>query len=179
MNKTCTICSINKHLSKFYKDKRRSDLHASECKLCKNSSARKHYSENKEGYAEMRAKYYKNNTEKMQSKNKEWVSENREELRQYKREWFKDNPGKTAEYSASRRTKKLQATPAWANQFFIEEFYSQSAELSRIAKDGIKFHVDHIIPLVSDLVCGLHCEVNLQILTARDNQTKSNKFAIL
>ena len=40
----------------------------------------------------------------------------------------------------------------------------------------IPHHVDHIVPLVHELVCGLHCEANLQVLTAQQNLEKNNSF---
>ena len=57
------------------------------------------------------------------------------------------------------------ATPRWADPRAIREFY-------RAAPDG--HDVDHIVPLVSQHVCGLHCEANLQYLPSALNQSKRN-----
>lgn len=69
-----------------------------------------------------------------------------------------------------------QATPSWANIDAIKEIYITAQQL--IAKNGVKYEVDHIIPIQHPLVCGLHVENNLQILTETDNIAKSNNFII-
>jgi hypothetical protein len=74
----------------------------------------------------------------------------------------------TMRYSAS----KLQATPSWADLSKIKEFYITADGLQMLT--GEYFHVDHIVPLRSLLVCGLHTPDNLQILPRTDNLTKGN-----
>lgn len=39
-----------------------------------------------------------------------------------------------------------------------------------------RYRVDHIVPLSSRLVCGLHTHTNLQVITCRENQVKGNHF---
>jgi len=82
---------------------------------------------------------------------------------------------KAAKYRAS----KLQASPAWADKQYIEDIYTGAKEIEAIWKGiGItkKMHVDHIVPLQSNVVCGLHNEFNLQLLTESENCSKGNTF---
>jgi hypothetical protein len=44
------------------------------------------------------------------------------------------------------------------------------------APPGVQYEVDHVIPLLGDTVCGLHCADNLRILEATENRAKGNQI---
>lgn len=88
------------------------------------------------------------------------------------RRWQRNNLTKAAAAVNQREAIKLRAIPAWANKFTINEMY----ELATIYRShGIDAEVDHVVPLRSDRVCGLHTPANLQIITPLENKTKGNR----
>jgi len=97
---------------------------------------------------------------------------NKEFIRQRIRRHQKNNPHIWNALSAKRRASKLQATPLWANKEQIDSIY-YLASINR--KAGHDVQVDHIVPLRSHRVCGLHCESNLQLLQGSDNISKGNR----
>lgn len=68
---------------------------------------------------------------------------------------------------------KINATPAWADRDRIAAVYVEAQRLSELT--GNPHEVDHIVPLQSRLVCGLHVEHNLQVIPASINRSKSNR----
>jgi len=67
----------------------------------------------------------------------------------------------------TRRAKKMERLPAWADIEAIRNFYAK-------CPDGMT--VDHILPLQGVLISGFHVVENLQYLTPRENFSKKNKF---
>jgi hypothetical protein len=68
----------------------------------------------------------------------------------------------------------MKRTPSWADHDAIRAVYEAAASMSRAT--GIKYHVDHEIPLRGKLVSGLHVAENLQIIPARANLSKGRRF---
>jgi 5-methylcytosine-specific restriction endonuclease McrA len=90
--------------------------------------------------------------------------------------WQKLNPAKNCALSAKRHASKIQRTPQWLTPAQISEIQALYVKAKQLEiKTGIKHHVDHIIPLRGENVSGLHVPWNLQVLTASQNQLKSNK----
>lgn len=84
------------------------------------------------------------------------------------------NRGAVNAVVAGRRKSARQATPSWSIDFFVKEAY----ELAALRTDtfGFQWHVDHIVPLKSKLVCGLHSHTNIRVIPAALNKSKSNRY---
>jgi hypothetical protein len=69
--------------------------------------------------------------------------------------------------SLAKEERIARATPLWCDKSAIARFLAARP-------DG--HHLDHIIPLRGETVCGLHLVENLQYLPAQENLRKSNKI---
>lgn len=101
---------------------------------------------------------------------------NTESQRIHKRNWKSRNKDLVNASTAKRRASKLNATPKWLNSGHkaeIEGLYLYAQIFSQI---GEQLHVDHIVPLQGENVCGLHAPWNLQVIPASENLSKSNKL---
>ncbi len=87
--------------------------------------------------------------------------------------WVKKNPAKACANAIRRYAQKVNATPQWANIAEIQSFYDLCAALRSI---GIDCEVDHIVPIRSPKVCGLHIAENLQIINSLENKSKGNRY---
>lgn len=97
------------------------------------------------------------------------------------KQWRKDNSSlyklKRSYTLHKQKFKYHRAAPLWLTKKDwqkMTEFYLDAIYLTMIT--GEKHHVDHIVPINGTKVCGLHVPWNLQILTAKQNLDKGNKF---
>ena len=113
------------------------------------------------------------NPEKKRARAAAYREQNSDALRVKYKEWGAKNRHIQAAHAKARHARKLQAMPAWANKAAMQRFYEEAHRL--VSETGMPHDVDHIVPLKSKQVCGLHVEHNLQVLPATDNRRKNNR----
>lgn len=118
--------------------------------------------------------YYEKNSEKRKKYRKEYYTKNKEKELTRNKEYAKNNKGICNAVKVRYHVSKLEATPSWADLDKIRIVYQKSQWLSKLT--GLKYHVDHVVPLQGIGVCGLHVWDNLQILEDTINCSKRNKY---
>lgn len=170
----CTQCQTEKPDEAFPIRSARSKGRSSWCKECANARNRANYAANAEKHRARKRQYRKDNPEKISVLNASYRAAHREDLNLYCSLWAQRNKDKKNAVRAQRRAQAKQATPIWVRSKYLRLFY-------RLAKEegerlGVSLHVDHIVPLIHPRVCGLHNEFNLQLVTARANLSKQNRY---
>lgn len=181
--KICNKCNIKKELVEFSKYKKSKDLHAGTCKICKSKIDTEYRNLNKKTIRLKNLEYKAKNKEKLKIQNKEYYIKNQvevysksrtykksrlEKTKEYGRNWEKRNPLKRREAGARYRARKLKAAVGY--DIFKEQIKQIYLNCPQ------ELHVDHIIPLAGENVCGLHVPWNLQYLTVEENSRKGNRY---
>ena len=140
---------------------------------------------------ETRADYFReyNKREDVKDRKNEWYQENRETvinnaatrpahvLREYRNVWKANNKTQIRADTKARRRKHREATPPWLTRkqkSEIRQLYQIAITMTQTT--GEQYVVDHIVPLRSHEVCGLHVPWNLRVITQEENLKKSNKL---
>ncbi len=136
-----------------------------------------------------RSEYFReyNQRDGVKDKKNAWYLENKEQvveaartrprevIKAYQQAWKERNTLWVRADTKARRRKHREATPAWltrTQKAQIRHIYQIAITMSKTT--GKQYVVDHIYPLRSEAVCGLHVPWNLRILTQEDNLRKSN-----
>jgi hypothetical protein len=152
-----------------------------QCVECAKEISKSWVNQNRQRYNEIQKKFYSNNKDEVKAKNTIWREKNKDKFLQMLKNYKSINKEKydsyNREYWSKRNAAKLQRTPLWLtqnDQWMIKEIYELALLRSKVT--GIKWEVDHIIPLQGKMVSGLHVPLNLQVISATENRSKSNKF---
>lgn len=125
---------------------------------------------------EYRKEYYYRTLEKSRLSRLQHRNDNLEQYQAYGREYDKKHRAVKTARENFRRAKKLNATPKWLTKDQLDQIKVMYLKCSVLkVLTGIIYHVDHIIPLVNDNVCGLHVPWNLQLLPWYENLSKGNR----
>lgn len=123
---------------------------------------------NRDRVAERNARHAAANADRISQYMAEYRRNKAAEISAASERWRKANGHKKRQYQAKRRAIAIQATPAWADVQTIADFYAEA--------EYFGYQIDHIVPLQSSLVCGLHVEHNLQAIPAKENAAKGNRY---
>jgi len=172
--KRCSCCKQIFPYGNFYKSSIRKDGFHVYCIDCEKEKSHEQFSKHREKRIAKQKEWYKNNKSSRAISQARWGRLNKRKILDAGARYAKRHPDKVLAKVIKREAKKLRAIPKWANGFFVDEIYNLAS--LRTKSTGIKWHVDHVVPLQNDLVCGLHCESNLQVIPAHENHVKSNVY---
>lgn len=204
--KCCTSCKVEKPLSDFYlyrdgsvrpackkcaneqcrryREKnldavREADLRwRQQNRENRREASRQRYHANKDRHSAKVAEWVAENPEKVRAAKKKYYENNKEKVRTAARNNAKKHPEERRRRVAQYRAQKANATPKWLNP----DDLAALAECYRTASDfaylfGENVHVDHILPIKSPSVCGLHVPWNLRVVPASVNWSKNNRWS--
>lgn len=168
----CKVCKKELPTDSFSRRRGRKWGLIQPCKKCRVKAEQNRY--NKAKKKEYNNKYYLDNVDVCRSKAREYYYLNRDEVLKQR---SSDKGRAIARQISSKRRCLVRKSKSLLTLELIEEIKSIYLLAVTLEKqDGIRRHVDHIVPLKSKLVCGLHVPWNLQILTAAENIKKFNKL---
>lgn len=95
-------------------------------------------------------------------------------------QWRKDPDNKEiyneyhSQYNGRKRLSIKRATPSWADQHAIRKVYDERERLEKSM--NMPLEIIHDIPLKGRIVCGLHVDYNISIVSRSLSRLRGNRF---
>jgi predicted nucleic acid-binding Zn-ribbon protein len=182
-HKTCTACGSRKPVSEFHRKAENPDGYRHHCRDCIAEKGRAYREANPETVRRSKERWAANNPERVAEFSRNYYRRNKNEIKPRQRSFAgytartrENNPEGYARLMhkwAKRRADRARATPLWYDDTKVKAIYRQA---ERMRRAGFDVHVDHIIPLCGENVCGLHVHNNLRIIPAKENIAKGAKL---
>lgn len=175
--KACTHCNQVKPFAAFYTSSTHKSGYVSWCKVCESERSKAKTQRNRDARLSKAKQWRDANKDKQTASTQAWRKSNPERTAAMYRDWAERNRDKVNAKWMKRDAAKKSRTPSWLTEddyWMIEQAYDIAAKRKEVL--GFDWHVDHIIPLQGKNVSGFHVPWNLQVIPAKLNQQKSNKF---
>lgn len=184
MAKSCGKCGDSKDESEFFKNVRNSDGYHIYCKSCDYLRKQKYRRLSDEQRAQkkfiasqkkkQKAKEYRTaNRDKCVSATKSWYERNKDYSKDKNKQYRAINKEKIAAQASQRRAKIRGAS------MDLDASYKTEIEGLYLFAKLFGGHVDHIVPLNNNVVCGLHVPWNMQVISPKENMSKQGKFDVI
>lgn len=138
---------------------------------------RRRFIENPGLNAEKNLRYRKKHPDRVVEIMRNHYIKNRKSILERHRENYRRDPSKAAAKVSLRRSRKVNAVPAWFGEFdaFV---WREAADLVRRRETAtrVAWAADHMIPIVGRNACGLHVWNNCQVIPESLNLFKHNKL---
>lgn len=158
--KTCKWCNTTRDLNEFHKHSQMKDGHLNKCKFCVVETVSKWRLAN----PDCRKKEHERNRDKKGIMvRSEWVKKQKENAAGRKA---------VAKKYAHKRRAQTNVNMSELDEFVFNEACVVAEEREKTT--GIKWEIDHIVPLNHKKACGLHCAANFQVVPASWNRKKNN-----
>jgi hypothetical protein len=190
--KTCNICGENKPQEAFPSNGKH--YYKGYCKVCESAINRAKYADpvwraarrekhlvwlqtNKERHIATCKKWKSDNAESMHAQALKHRRENVESIRLYAKEYAAQNKDKRVTWQMAREKAIKERTPIWTTELDLW-LMEEAKELARLRTKvmGVKWVTDHIIPLQSPIVSGLHVPKNIRVVRDVENCRKHTKL---
>lgn len=184
-DKKCSHCRAYKPATaaNFHASKRTRDQLCSTCKECAISASRKWYADHREFCKERERKRYRDNSVRSRALNKVWrianksriaayIANQRKDYNKFASEWRKKNPEKRNAFASNYKARKRGAPGSYTGEEIKQMFIDQLGLCASCEIQLIKYHVDHVIPLIMG---GVNDKSNLQLLCPSCNSSKGGK----